>query len=137
VPWGGPPPIAAAADRPPTVYGGVGLQAAVILINGLSLVLALARRAEFSALLSSAVVFAVNAGVTGLLLYKVLARKDWARMILLNLTVLGLFFSLPVLLSKTAGGAAKAGAVLLLGLQVAGVVFLYLPPSNRWYNADT
>jgi hypothetical protein len=77
-----------------------------------------------------------GSAVTLFLLYKVAAGKDWARQILLNLMLLGLIVGLLFTLFSGLGTWLDGlVSISVRVLEIASIVLLYLPVSNRWFDA--
>lgn len=84
--------------------------------------------------LSSPLSVLFNLVITVGFLSLIMNRQNWARIIFAILIVLGLVFTVPIVLDEI--GADPVGAMfslLQLALQSVALVFLFRAESNRWF----
>jgi hypothetical protein len=125
---------AAATAMPPTIAAGLYLQVLAIGVLGMLLggSVVASRGGEIAVALA---LLAAMAAASATLVRKVLARREWARLVLANVAAMYAMMALPWLLlgltRPTAGGALL---LLLLGLYAASAAALYLPGSRGWFD---
>jgi hypothetical protein len=79
---------------------------------------------------SLAIVF----GVVGFLVWKISARRNWARITFLVITVIGLVPWVPFLLNELSRSPVLGGlSVAIVGLQAWAIFLLFSPSGNRWF----
>lgn len=77
-------------------------------------------------------VFAFSAFV----IYKIWARRNWARILQLVMLLVGLFMSIPMISAKyDTSPLSAAFSFVLLTIQLYSMYLLFTPPSNTWFSA--
>jgi hypothetical protein len=84
--------------------------------------------------LSSPAGFLFGIVFTAVFLALGLKRHNWARFVLAILTVLGLLLTVPIVAKELVADPIGAALSLVqVGLQIAGLIFLFRRSANAWF----
>ncbi len=129
------PPIATAAvERPKEVMRAIQFISASFAIGGIRAVFVLAQKVSGANFFFAILLLLLFLGICFLFVSKIAAGRNWARIILLVLLVIGLPLAIP-------GYIAELRTSLLLGslsiivaiLQLIGTYLLFTRKSNLWF----
>jgi len=68
------------------------------------------------------------------LIRKIAAGRNWARIVLLVLVILGTPFAIPAYIAEARVNVVPGVlSIIIVVLQVIATVLLFLPPANRWF----
>jgi hypothetical protein len=68
------------------------------------------------------------------LIRKIAAGRDWARIVLLVLVILGTPFAIPYYIAEARVNVVPGAlSIVIVILQLVATVLLFTPPANRWF----
>jgi len=121
-------------SRPAKVGQAVTLLYATLGIGFFRNILEVARRSQDTSagFVMSVILFTL--GVSWFFIYMIGKGKNWARITLLVLFVIGLPFALgPLLQSLTAAPVSGLLGIAQAGMQILALAFLFQKPSSDWF----
>ena len=128
--------MVASPARPHAVALAVTLVGGALAVGAVDLVLQFTGLSSPQSAASSPAGFAFGVVFTAILLWMILRRHNWARIVFAVLTLLTAAFTLPIFLTEVSVDQVGAAlTVAQLVLQVSSVVLLFKAPANAWFRA--
>jgi len=122
------------AERPREVSRAVQFLTLSLVIGLITSIIHLAQRVSGTSLLLASLIVIVFFGVGFLLISRILARSNWARIVWLVLVLFGLPFAIPANLQELRRSVLSGVFSLLVTLlQLIGTYFLFTKASNQWF----
>jgi len=125
-------------EKPVVVTRGVQLLILALVLGLIRAFVAAARAASGTTLLIALTIVGIFFAVMFFLVWKISARRNWARFVLLVLIVIGLPFVVPAyILELRRSVPSGLLSIFLALLQIVGVILLFLPNANQWFRNRT
>ena len=130
------PPIESAAvvERPKEVTRAVQFISASFAIGGIRAVFVLAQKVSGANFLFAILLLLLFLGICFLFVSKIAAGRNWARIILLVLLVIGLPLAIPGYIAELRTSLLPGSLSIIVAiLQVVGTYLLFTKNSNQWF----
>jgi hypothetical protein len=127
-------------ERPVIVTRAVQLLALALIIGLIrSIVAAIAAAAGRTFVAVAAIVFVLAFfGLMFFFVWKISARRNWPRFVLLVLLIIGLPYAIPAYVGELRRNLPSGLlSIALASLQTIGIVLLFLPKANNWFRNRT
>jgi hypothetical protein len=126
--------VPAHGPRPDAVRTAVTLLYATLGLGVLRSALESARLAAESSVVAFLAIALVSLGLTGFLTYMTGRGRNWARITLLVLFLIGVPLSMgPLATSLATSPVSGVLGLAQVGLQVVALVLLFRPPASTWF----
>jgi len=123
-------------ERPQTATRAVQLFYASLAIGGIRAVFDLTQRVSGVYFLIALVLLALFLGIFFFVVSKVAAGRNWARILLLVLLLIGLPFAIPGYVLELKASILRGSlSVLVAILQIVGMILLFTKDSNGWFRS--
>ena len=121
-------------ERPRPVTRAVQFLGSSLAIGLLNAILNLAQRTSGAALLFALLIVIAFFGLFFILVMKISAGRNWARIVCLVLVLFGLPFVIPAYLQEVRTHVVSGTlSIIILILQVIGTYLLFTKQSNPWF----
>ncbi|NIT61682.1 MAG: hypothetical protein GWN00_37430 [Aliifodinibius sp.] len=121
-------------EKPAQVNNALNLLYASLAVGIIKSILDLARIASRAPILFTIVTFVITFGILIFLIVKISTGRNWARITMLILFLIGLPFSIPIILQEfSANFVVGILSISQIALQIIALVFLFQSPSNNWF----
>lgn len=121
-------------ERPPAVTRAVQLFSASLAIGGIRAVVDLTQRVSGVYFFIALLILVLFLGIFFFFVSRVAAGRNWARILLLVLLLIGLPFAIPGYVFELKASLLRGSLSVLVGiLQIVGMCLLFTKDSNGWF----